>query len=369
MLVIKKICFWHSIPGLRTLPVKTIQPPCLPKMLVLRVLLGLWLGGASTLSANDTTYGLQNGTFRFEKNPHVSLQKEVLTIGISQITVDYVFRNESAQPLVVPTVFPMPPMLFGTERGREIEDFKVFVDGQVLEPQRHFVALLWEQDITAQLRQQDWDETKLVNLFRIVFGDDADAAKKAVEECRNDWISRGWISEEGNPLFTLHEYFTWELELKPHQERSVRHTYRPSYYSLAGYMRDKDLIRSTWRVGQWPKKQNDSQSYSLTRSEMDDELLEGLFVSRAPEKSYEPCYLEYKLATGANWNGPIQEFTLIIQKPSADTVFTSFGNEELRSMQITRPNRETIVFHATRFAPRSDLRLLFAKSINSSPSP
>jgi hypothetical protein len=344
----------------------TFLPPSVSRFGPLQTLLSLslFLLSAPILSANDTGYGFQNGTFRFEKNPDVALQNETLTIGIDQITVDYVFKNESALPQVIPTVFPMPPMLFSEGDVNWIQDFQVLLDGKCLETRRHLVALFGDQDITPQLRESGWNERKLVDLLRRGMGDDSQ--NTLAEAQSKDWFRKGWISETGVPRFSLQEYFTWELELRPQQSHWVRHTYRPSFQSTVPMLADS-LLERNWEVESWPLRKGESHgSRRSVPREADPEFAQAVIHAShsgnrtvVGDRFFYPTYLEYKLTTGANWRGPIRDFTLIIQKPSPDTLVTMFGNPQTQAMEKTQPG--TLIFHATDFVPREELRFLFVR--------
>lgn len=320
----------------------------------------LSLGSAPSLSANDSSYGSQNGTFRLEKSADVSLKKETLTVSLRRITVDYVFKNESSRPLVIPTVFPMPPMIFSDGDTNTIGGFTVAVDGRSLEPKRHLVALFGGVDITSQLRKQGWNEARLVELLKIGgrYGSEGERRRALIPV---DWISKGWISGEGEPRFTLQEYFTWELEMQPWQQRSVRHSYAPSRLSTVP-ITGEDLLQWEGAVETWPDQKN--KPAPRTRAvirEADPALAERLGDPKTRERFFEPTYLEYKLTTGGNWKGPIQDFTLIIEKRSAGTVFTDYAHPQLQAMEIRRPDSNTILYHATDFVPQEELRFLFAE--------
>ncbi|MEY2599134.1 MAG: hypothetical protein RLZZ142_1393 [Verrucomicrobiota bacterium] len=359
-----------GLGGVQPLPMKTFLRRSLSGIGVLKRLLSLSLSFvlAPVVSANDTGYGFQNGTFRFEKNPDVALQKETLTIGIERITVDYVFKNESVLPQVIPTVFPMPPMRVVQGDVNGIGDFQVLVDGQVLKTRRHLVALFGELDITPELRQAGWDERKLVTLLRSRLGEGDDAENTLADALPEDWVQKGWVSEKGVPRFSLQEYFTWELELKPQQTRSVRHTYRPSFQSSVAMHADW-LLESNWEVESWPQREGESTgSLRSVPREADPEFVKAVIRASLGRNGaseggrfFCPTYLEYKLTTGANWRGPIRDFTLIIRKPSADTLVTMFGNPQIRAMEMGQPEPGTLVFHATDFVPREELRFLFAR--------
>ena len=69
---------------------------------------------AGAASANDGFAGITAAGLEFGKTDAVAMVSEDLRIGIDQIRVDYVFRNESAADVSGTVAFPMPPILVGT---------------------------------------------------------------------------------------------------------------------------------------------------------------------------------------------------------------------------------------------------------------
>src|SRR5579863_3044319 len=67
-----------------------------------------WDAAASGCHANDSSAELSVGGLVFTKNTDVSIQSEDLTITPDNVTVRYVFLNESPNPVNLTIAFPLP---------------------------------------------------------------------------------------------------------------------------------------------------------------------------------------------------------------------------------------------------------------------
>ena len=69
---------------------------------------------AGRAAANDGFAGITAAGLEFQKSDAVVMQSEDLFIGVDQIRVDYVFKNESAADVAGTVAFPMPTVAIGT---------------------------------------------------------------------------------------------------------------------------------------------------------------------------------------------------------------------------------------------------------------
>ena len=59
--------------------------------------------------ANDTAASISPQGIEFTAAPEISLDEEILSISLDQISVNYVFLNQSKTPLTRTIAFPLPP--------------------------------------------------------------------------------------------------------------------------------------------------------------------------------------------------------------------------------------------------------------------
>jgi Domain of unknown function (DUF4424) len=102
---------------------------------------------------------------------------------------------------------------------------------------------------------------------------------------------------------------------------------------------------------------------------VDESLMKALAPSRSaktrcewPRPNWDPQrgptvgYLDYILTTGANWKGPIQDFTLTIDKGTAKNLVSLCWKGDLKKISPTQ-----FQYSAKNFTPEQDLKLLLIK--------
>src|SRR5437588_5286061 len=84
------------------------------KELAMRRLAAVWLSAllfgvlCAPALANDSTAELSVGGLVFTRNADISMESEELTITTDQVSVRYVFLNQSQNPVTVTVAFPLP---------------------------------------------------------------------------------------------------------------------------------------------------------------------------------------------------------------------------------------------------------------------
>jgi len=279
--------------------------------------------------ANDSSIGDDNGTITFKSQPNISMDKESLLISENNIQVDYVFTNTSQKDLIIPVAFPMPPMYFGYSDHGEITNFKLWVDGKPIKTTRKLVELLeGKTDISKKVAEYGWTENELINYL----GDHEAPPPKGKKP-----LPKEWFDPNGEPLFTLNEYFIWQQNFPAGKPITIKHSYAPSIstgvpqpvkYLIDDYAKATCIDKAT----QLEMKKRE-QAYGLSWA-----------------------YVSYILMTANNWQGAIKDFKLTIkkQKPT-DMVSLCFDGE------LKKTDPLTFEFHQQNFKPTSDLNLLFTR--------
>ncbi len=294
-----------------TLLVATLSAACLPAI------------------ANDTSYGDDNGTIVFKRQPEISMDKELLSISEDRIQVDYVFTNNGKSDASVSIAFPMPPMDFSYSDHSTISDFKLSVDGINIKTKRKLVVLLKDKtDITAKIAALGWSEKELVNLMES--WRDSQPLPKGKKRFPSEWFDA-----DGEPLFTLNEYFTWQQVFPAGRPVSIRHSYTPSV--TTGVPRSAGELIETYSKETCMDKSTQS---SLKRRE-------GAYGVMW-------AHLSYILLTANNWQGPIKDFTLRIKKQSPTDVISLCFDDELKKVDPL-----TFEFSQQNYRPNRDLSILF----------
>ncbi|HVC52919.1 MAG TPA: DUF4424 domain-containing protein [Stellaceae bacterium] len=323
---------------------------------------GLAVIGASLAAvpalANDSTAELATGGLVFVKNPNVTMRSEDLFVSTGQIQVTYRFYNNSDQKVTNLVAFPMPDITFDnpdaniaipTEDPVNFLGFATTADGAP-------VATQVEQKAIAN----GIDQTALLKSLGIPLAPQSPATSKALDALPKDkWqqlinLGLAAIDEYGTtpdlqmqqhlePRWTLKTTYYWQQTFPPRRELVIRHQYKPSVGASAGsligtslaeddrdyaakYCIDSAFVAAATRVQQ-AAKQNPSRYVSEER-------------------------IDYILKTGANWDGPIAEFKLTVDKGRPANLVSFCGN----GVRKVSPTRFQVDY--TNFTPTSDLAVL-----------
>ncbi|WP_369942024.1 DUF4424 family protein [Xanthomonas medicagonis] len=297
-----------------------------PSRLLVRTLFALAPLCAASAHANDSSFGDANGSIQLLQQPDIRMSKEDLFVSEDLVRVDYVFTNTSTRDLRVPIAFPMPPMYFGMADHSALTDFKLWVDGKPVRTERTLVARLGAADVSREWAASGWSED---DLAAFVESGDVPKGRKA--------LPRHWFDADGQPLFTLSEYFTWQQVFPAGKSVSIRHSYAPSLAS--GVPRPAaDLIRDYAK--------DTCLDAGAQQSARRREGANGLEWSN----------LRYILLTGNNWKGPIQDFRLTLKKRAPTDLLSLCFDGDLK-----RVDPLTFEFQQQDFVPRQDLNVLFLR--------
>ncbi|MEY4763835.1 MAG: hypothetical protein RI907_508 [Pseudomonadota bacterium] len=289
---------------------------------------------ASGARANDTAYGDENGTIVLTHQPDISMDEEHLFISTERIDVHYVFRNTSDRAIDVPVAFPMPPISFDSADHSTIADFKIWVDGKRLKTERRLVVrLLTGEDVSVEVARLGWRERDLMT--------EVDRDTPPPKGAKR--LPRSWFGPQGEALFTVSEYFTWQQRFEPGQRLQVRHSYAPSVES--GVPQPGDYILKAYG-----------------RQACVDKAARAGVSRRDGEGGVSWSFLRYVLTTGNNWRDGIKDFTLTVRKRSPKEVMSLCLDGELKKVDPV-----TFVFHAQDYRPQRDLAVLFVDSARTEP--
>lgn len=311
--------------------------------------------------ANDTIGTTTAGGITFSRSPSIELLREELTISTDEVKVAYLFQNNSDEPITSEVFFPLP--IF-KQKGANADwnvqqnaktkkqnlpflNFSVTANGQNISYSTRTQNLLDGKDITDNLKQLGKPNTK-------------------------NWMEKAkqlnFVDENGNPRWETQTTFYWTQTFPPHQPIVIEHHYQPAagMFYLA---REKD--KTAEMVMDNFQKQL-SSLFNINLSEMQNgELLKTWTLQQIQneqnsdqEDPYAFFYnVDYILKTGANWAGPIKNFTLKILKPQNGAVAY---NQFFSTKQINKTeDKESINLFLKNFTPQKDLNVVFG-STNSS---
>lgn len=283
---------------------------------------------SNIVSANDSSFGDRNGSIILIAQPDISMDKESLQISEKLIQVEYIFTNNGNKDLTIPMAFPMPPMFFDEMDHNQISDFKLWVDGKPIKPTRKLVILLDQKiDITNEVNKLHWGEGDLISLLT----DHALPKGKAS-------LPDEWFDENNEPRFTLNEYFIWSQKFVSGKPLIIRHSYAPSLSSGV------------------PRPSSDLIKYYEDLVCLDESAKAGI-KRREHEYGVAWSNLEYILVTANNWQGPIKDFHLSINKSHPSDMISLCMDGDLKKTDAL-----TFEFHQKNFIPKHDLNILFVRA-------
>jgi hypothetical protein len=335
-------------------------PGCLAMKRYLAAVLVLASTGAG--QANDSIAELGAGGLILARTDAVAMEKEVLSISPTLVTVDYVFRNTSDKDVTTVVAFPMPEIVGNPYEfpavPKDPDDnflgFSVTIDGKPVTPQLEQKAFAMGVDVTEELT------SKGVPLYPN--GDKVYAAlAKVPPEVTEAWVDRGMVIpdeyDDGSgmkkvmsPFWAMRSTYWWRATFPAGKTVAVSHRYAPSVGGSAGL----NFLGSDGKPG------GSGLDDYVEKYCLDKPIIDAVRKSAEANPDGYPEFYEsrisYVLTTGGNWaTGAIGDFTLKVDKgdPAA---LVSFCGQDVRKTGPT-----TFEMTAKDFYPEHDVDILILK--------
>lgn len=311
------------------------------------------------LAANDgSAMSTPAGGIQLTREPRVSMEKEVLTISLDRVTVEYEFLNQSDGDITTEVAFPLAPnhidafFTGGGERG--VENFRLWVDGRELPYQTEAKAMLQNADRSAELRKLRVD----IASFGHFDGEHAKDVQRLAPADRAALKRVRLIDEDGVPMWSVLLTYHWRQTFPAHRILHVRHEYKPA--AGLAYVAAKDFADD----GEIAK----DYGFRLNSVCVDPALRARLQAAAPANQSnfgevIDTAWVDYILTTANTWKTPIKHFDLIIRKPRPEA-----GERYLVSLcwdGKLEAKGDTFVATESNFIPKRELRVAFFKLKNS----
>jgi hypothetical protein len=307
--------------------------------------------------ANDTTAVLKTGGLQFTHSDEISMDKETLFISAKEIRVDYIFRNVSDKPVDSLVAFPMPDI-----EGGQMSDV---ADGD--HDKDNFLDFTVTQDggaIAPMLQQRAWaggiDVTDEILAAHVPLLPNSAATEKALESLPKDtiatWLTDGLLRSESwddgsgmqehvLPIWALKSAYYWRTTYQPGRDIAVSHRYQPSVGGTVAvtFLEDNQPKGEYYR--EYKQKYCIDDAFVRVAQKSNQAAMEG-------KEFYTESWISYVLTTGANWYGPIKDFTLIVDKGEKGN-YVSFCGKDVKKTGPT-----TFEMKAVDFSPEKDLDIL-----------
>jgi len=323
-----------------------------------RLLGFLFLLIAAPALANDSTAELATGGLKFLTNADIEMRSEDLFVSLTQIRVRYHFFNTSQKDITTLVAFPMPDitidnnddvLIIPTDDPENFLGFHTTANGQAVPVRVEQKAFAQGIERTVLLRRlhvplhpraanaaldrlphELWDELIKLGLAEI---SEFDVGKGPEQHLVARW--------------TLKSTYYWQQTFPAGQELVIDHRYTPSVGSSV-----ETPLGEDWA------KENDTESRYEQRYCPDPKLMAAIEKATNAAKEaqtipFSEQRIEYILKTGANWEGPIKDFTLTVDKGDAKNI-VSFCGDGIKKISPTQ-----FQLHATDFMPTQDLYVLF----------
>ena len=309
-------------------------------------------------AANDTMAELKTGGLTFVESPDVSMDSEALFISEKEVRVDYVFENSSDKDVETLVAFPMPDLPGHVESDIAIADsasdnfldFTVMQDGKPISPTLQQRAIAASIDVT--------DDLKAQNIPLLPFAEGTYAAlEKLPDTVKQDWLTRGLLFDDVydndgsgmkhhmTPLWTLRSTYWWKTVFPARAKVTVAHRYTPSVGGTVAISFLEDGQAKGDRYEDYRRRFCTDEGFVKAAEKF----------SKASENggpNYTESWISYILKTGANWNGPIKNFKLTLDKGNPKNLISFYGSNARK----TGPT--TFEMTATDFWPERDLDIL-----------
>lgn len=307
--------------------------------------------------ANDSTAELSIGGLTFTKNADISMESEELTIATDQVSVRYVFLNQSQSPVTVTVAFPLPEIDLAEAENFAIPTtdpvnfvgFQTKIDGKPVTFTMNQRAFLGEKDVSAAI--------KAAGLPLLPIGSQQNKITELSKEAKEKLVNQGFLAPagtdpKGNQLYagtwTVRTSVVRQQTFPPGKPVTVEHRYRASM----GVSFDTILRKGL--------RENAAMSEEVKRYRsaycIGDDLLRGIDRiagdAEGNTAGLRERRISYILKTGANWAGPIKDFRLVVDKGKPDRL-VSFCLDNVKKISPT-----AFEVRMKDYTPDRDLKIL-----------
>lgn len=307
------------------------------------------LVSVTAAAANDSVATQGAGGLILVHAQSITMESEDLYVSPREVRVSYVFRNQAGEDRTHLVAFPMPQIdpqdylesdiSIPSPEADNFMDFSVKVGGEEIAPALEMRALSGGIEVTERLAALDVPLNPLTQ-----------AAVRAVSALpRADQESLAAmgaviIDEDGaRPAWSLRSTYYWQQTFPAAAPLAVSHRYVPAvgmtmfYYKTS--VEDGALARAYCI---------DAGTDRAIRKKMAGQPKDNPYLMQSS--------IEYILTTGANWQGSIGDFRLVVDKLRSDAIvsFCMDGVKKIAPTQFEVRKKD--------FYPTQDLRILLLRA-------
>ena len=261
--------------------------------------------------ANDTSGTvLPTGGVVFEKQDGIKMKTEALYIRPGQIEVNYLFENTTGKDITTQVFFPLPqmPAVETFPQGALAHDyeFKLWVNNKPVKYEKNWTILSGETDITALVPVLFYTEEEIISEAELDRRVEMLQPKERQPFIDKNILKYGWILDPARGEVQAWEMtdawqkqlsYSWQQTFPAGKTVSVRHTYVPTAMTTnVGTPFSKCIDKDSQKYQDFVFIPENERTYSWQHLDAQD-------------------YVEYILTTANNWQGPIENFNLLVESP------------------------------------------------------
>lgn len=316
---------------------------------------------ALPLHADDGAASIAaGGLVLMKREPRITMVKEVLQISLAKVIVDYDFRNDSNNSITTVVAFPVPPYTFGEDSETfgdpAFSDFRLTVDGKPATFTIETRAVVGKRDVTALLARKHVDAATFGHWDAQHHDYDVIPDFQHASSQAQHSLTTAGAFKDGVPRWKVEKKYYWTQTFPPHTAIHIRHQYTP-------------VVGDTNSVSYGLNKPADPyEAKQLNSLCLEPSLRAQLTtLSQRDDRQVPYNYVDFILTTANNWKTPIQDFTLIVERPEADKSRRSLKpqidtmNESLVSFcwngPVTKTDTNHFEAHLQNFIPTKELRI------------
>jgi len=323
------------------------------------LLAALALAASAPALANDSEAEIGIGGIVLKSGSAVVMASEDLFISEQKIRVKYRFENPTDKDVRTTVAFPLPgqprAIMWEWYQSQEKRDWSGFgfttrVNGKPVKMTPMELAVIGTRDVTAQVKASglpmDW-----------YVEEPFDKSVEALSDARRTaLIKQGLLVKDPqfeNNLVPAWDVATWFVREQVFPAKSaitVEHEYDP-------------VVGGSVGGALFPQVRKENPQFLADYRKTfcsEDSIFTGLDRKLASARkgysmNYGETWVTYVLSPGANWNGPIRDFRLVVDKgdPGSLVSFCMDGVKKISPSRFEVRKRD--------FTPKGDLRVLILK--------
>jgi len=321
--------------------------------------------------ADDSAASIAAGGLVPRRETRIVMAKEVLRISEKKVIVDYDFRNDTDEDVTTEVAFPVPPYLNDWAEqevsAQSFSDFQLQIDGK---------PALFKVEAKATLKGKDVSNILLADKIDIAtFGHfkwkyqdlSAPDLTRLSKTEQKRLASLGLVDlDEATPHanWKVHLQYHWTQTFSARSTVHIRHEYSPvagfQYMPLEAF--ENALATTPATITRKLDPSNNADLQQLTSFCPEPELLRGIVhrLGDGPKDAryVYPTWIDFILTTANTWQRPIEDFTLIVERPQVKD-----GNQTLISFcspgPVEKLDADHFQVHLTNFIPKAELHIGF----------